>query len=1227
MATNASAIAGGFEVKESKDQKEKNYNLDSINHILHVILSKKEADPLAPLKEFCKVNNLKGILEMAFLIAAKYNQVACCDYLLSLGIEIGVRDFEGKTALHLAALNGHLQMVQFLLSQGAQLGQECRVIEQTLGTFNLTSKTRVDTRRVVEKTELEVAQQQWGKRSDIYKFLQAAYELFIPKDIKELQEKLNAGHSLNLRNAGGESLLHVAVKYEYLEMAIFLVNNGVEADIKNSHGFDIFYIADSEKLCFDKNAIPFYLSIVKVASEVIQADKKLSNEEKINKCKVLKEACKKMIDRAIKVDELIWEIENDTKNYTDLQCYAYKGKSRTIDYKTLYLTFDRCYLLNFSKRSMRNYLLNKTRYREQMAEIGNFIFIGELRAPEVAGEFVFEIVPKVDFLEKSPGDTKEEVESKEVVESKETQEEHRIRLRQSLAFLMQGHAYSEASVCFQYLGNLGLQGELRNTSKAQRAVDLFLNVDLDYYEKARANVAVQKHLKSYSLPEVKEAKESKELSELSENLCAKHKQLKNFLKDMFSCQEPMKRLEEYCNTLTGEVERQELLVMVVQLNRLDALKLLVRRGFCVNSQNFHKETALGMAAIYGSPEMVRFLVSKKSDCNAEMRGLYFAATPVMLAARYGRIDNLKTFIDLDRTLINQVSSTGTDVFTFAAIGKQFEVLKFFHSFFPKFYLRKNDYGLTLYKAALAGGCRKIIDWLETLEKEPWLKRTRDDRSNYNIAAQYGHLDLMSIFSKDPVSFTPEDDYNALNLAARNGHLKVVEFILEKESKFLSKQRWLRLLPTNDPLLSMTRTVHPFMEAIKGGHKETVKYFLDVHRCKYKDKLSNGYTTLMAAIEGGSKIFKDHIHEKEPELWKDKTNDGMSTFIMAASVGDLEWVKTYNSNCYLSSVTKAGLNPLMAAARNGHLNVVNYLLDELPSFWNSRDNEGHTPYMKAAEGGHIQVMKRLHACEPDIWQQTCKNGDSAFNLAARNNHVHVLQYLFEELDNKLSSEVANKCWAEYVVQASDLVVDISASASVQQEILNKKALLFKLVLKGVVICEEEDLSNELSFKVRSNKIKSADAKETKEIKESKESLELEETQQTLETSSERKERKIRLKYAIKFAFEAEKFFDVMQLFCQWIDIPELQLCIPQVENEEETILAISDIVSKIDQCVYVPKVATRTRASAPSSQPLLMSPASVAAAGLGLTVGQQIAVGNRTLLATMSPVGTGGSVFH
>ncbi len=89
-------------------------------------------------------------------------------------------------------------------------------------------------------------------------------------------------------------------------------------------------------------------------------------------------------------------------------------------------------------------------------------------------------------------------------------------------------------------------------------------------------------------------------------------------------------------------------------------------------------------------------------------------------------------------------------------------------------------------------------------------------------------------------------------------------------------------------------------------------------------------------------------------------------------------------------TARGINPLGLAARYGHVEVVEMLIDQGADV-NISNITGWTPFLKAALGGHVGIMKMLLAKGADP-RATNKKGQNALALAQQQGKEEAVAYL-------------------------------------------------------------------------------------------------------------------------------------------------------------------------------------------------------------------------------------------
>ena len=117
-------------------------------------------------------------------------------------------------------------------------------------------------------------------------------------------------------------------------------------------------------------------------------------------------------------------------------------------------------------------------------------------------------------------------------------------------------------------------------------------------------------------------------------------------------------------------------------------------------------------------------------------------------------------------------------------------------------------------------------------------------------------------------------------------------------------------------------------------------------------------------------------------------------IQAAKCGNLEQVENcLSQGAEIDAKNDYSLTPLILAASEGHLPVVQYLIEHRAEVNARSYNYGSTALMLAAENGHFPVVQYLVEQGAEV---NAKNdyGWTALIWAARYGHLSVVQYLVE-----------------------------------------------------------------------------------------------------------------------------------------------------------------------------------------------------------------------------------------
>lgn len=214
----------------------------------------------------------------------------------------------------------------------------------------------------------------------------------------------------------------------------------------------------------------------------------------------------------------------------------------------------------------------------------------------------------------------------------------------------------------------------------------------------------------------------------------------------------------------------------------------------------------------------------------------------------------------------------------------------------------------------------------------------------HMASMNGHLAIVQLFVNNLVDINPEYmiGISPFHYAAMNGHLGICKLYLKK-------------LEDKNPASQIGNSYTPYHYAAMNGHTTTCQLFVDTLRDK-NPSCPDGTTPFHLAAERGHfeicKLIIENVQDKNP-----KNSFGLTPLYRAANDGRMDLCELIvehaeNLDSKLVNVSYlSGRTPLHAAARNGHLEIYNYLLGKLKEK-SPKDDEGKTPLDLAMENGYI-----------------------------------------------------------------------------------------------------------------------------------------------------------------------------------------------------------------------------------------------------------------------------------
>jgi len=161
--------------------------------------------------------------------AVAYNQQACLQQLLHLGLNPNMRDNKNQTPLHVAAKNGYVEMCEQLL---AIRGIEASILDNEGRTPLIVSVYYEQTpvfEILIKHFLVDISVRDMDKNTVLHVAAKLGKYIYIPKLVA-------AGAPINSQNIQGDTPLHIAASSGISRSVQILIAKGADVSIKNDRG-------------------------------------------------------------------------------------------------------------------------------------------------------------------------------------------------------------------------------------------------------------------------------------------------------------------------------------------------------------------------------------------------------------------------------------------------------------------------------------------------------------------------------------------------------------------------------------------------------------------------------------------------------------------------------------------------------------------------------------------------------------------------------------------------------------------------------------------------------------------------------------------------------------------------------------------------------------------------------------------------------------------------------
>ena len=411
---------------------------------------------------------------------------------------------------------------------------------------------------------------------------------------------------------------------------------------------------------------------------------------------------------------------------------------------------------------------------------------------------------------------------------------------------------------------------------------------------------------------------------------------------------------------------------------LNLCKLLIdKHNFDIHMAADDGWTALHHSARYGSSELFRYFADMGVDIYLKSKN---GSNCLHIAAMYGHLNLCRIVIEQYKFDIHMSDNDGWTAAHCSARYGSYELFRYFSDMGVDIYLKTNNDLNCLHIAAMYGHlnlCKLLID-----KHNFDIHMAADDGwTALHHSARYGSSELFRYFADMGVDIylKSKNGSNCLHIAAMYGHLNLCRIVIEQYKFDIH-------MSDNDGWTAAHCSA-------RYGSYELFRYFAEIGVDIYL-KTKNGSNCLhIAAMYGYLNLCNILIDKHKFDIHM-PDNDGWTAVHCSARYGSYELFRCFadmGGDIYLKS--KNGSNCLHIAAMYGHLNLCKVLIDTHKFDIDVPDNDGWTAVHCSARYGSYELFKFFADMGFDIYLKS-KNGSNCLHIAAMYGHLNLCKVLID-----------------------------------------------------------------------------------------------------------------------------------------------------------------------------------------------------------------------------------------
>ncbi|KAL3873072.1 hypothetical protein ACJMK2_036231 [Sinanodonta woodiana] len=458
--------------------------------------------------------------------------------------------------------------------------------------------------------------------------------------------------------------------------------------------------------------------------------------------------------------------------------------------------------------------------------------------------------------------------------------------------------------------------------------------------------------------------------------------------------------------------------------------------WCKNSQ---EETLLHRACLGGHIEMSKYLLQTYPSMLHQVNNM--KCTPAHFAAESGNIALLSYLIDCGTDPWCKTSQEETLLHR-ACLRGHIEMSKYLVNTFPSMLHQVSSLRSTPAHYAADSGKIALLSYLTDCDTDPWCRTSQEDTILHR-ACLSGHLEMSKYLVQTyPTMLRQVNNMKStpIHYAAENGNIALLSYLIDCGT---------------DPWCKTSQEDTILHRACLGGHLEMSKHLVQTFPTILHQVNSKMNTPAHYAAQSGNIALLSYLIDFGTDPWC-KTSEEDTLLHIACLSGQLEMSKhlvkaypsmihevdnmkktpahivSFNGNiALLSYLIECGTDPwcktsqeetlLHMACRGGHIEMSKYLLNTYPTMLYRVTTMKCTPAHYSASSGNIALLSYLINSGTDPWCKTSQE-ETLLHRACLGGHIEMSKYLVQTYSSMLHQVNNMKCTpAHYAAESGNVAL--------------------------------------------------------------------------------------------------------------------------------------------------------------------------------------------------------------